>query len=486
MNLRTKNIAIFALTLSGLMMSIPVMGQIVINKSELPSKIGTTIISQYDTTENAVVNVGSPGENQIWNFTQPILGSEITSKVVALESTPYASDFPDGNWVIKYSGGLLDMIYSDIFPQIEGDVYFYQKVGSAHVSILGTGFVSPYLSGSAQFAPPNVILQNLPTQYLDSWITASIFSISKDTTIGGNKHVLALTVNDSAFSIIDAWGKVTIPLGTFDCLRMKSYVFMNEQITLDGVPIRTKKSRIINYNWLVKNLGLVVRVASHTGEQNDNFTIGRIFTRIERVVALPVELSSFDYKVKNNNVFLTWNTVTETNNMGFEIQRKDSKHGEFSKISFVKGFGSSEEPHLYKFVDTILEPGTYYYRLKQINLDGTFEYSKTLEVVTTTPKYIELHQNYPNPFNPITAINYELPQSGHITLEVFNLNGEKIKVLKNAVQTAGTHHAIWDGTNNYGQSVSSGIYICHMEFSGTSDVSGKKYFVKNKKMILAR
>ncbi len=485
MNQNTKKLAIFIIIFSFFAITIPGLGQIVINENELPSRIGTTMISQYDTTENAIVDVGYPGENQTWNFTQEISGSELSSQVVPLESTPFASDFPDGNWVIKYSGGLLDMIYSDIFPQIKGDVYFYQNIGQAHVLILGTGFVSPYLSGSAQFAPPNVILQSLPTQYLDSWITTSIFSISKDTTIGGNTHVFTLTVNDSAFSIIDAWGKVTIPSGIFNCLRMKSYVFMNEQITLDGVPIRTKKSRIINYNWLAKNLGLIVRVASHTGESNDNFTNARIFTRLDRVVALPVELSSFDFKVRNNNVFLTWRTVTETNNLGFEIERK-SPENTFSKISFIKGFGTSEEPHNYNFADKKLRSGTYYYRLKQINLDGTFNYSKTIEVVITNPKYIELQQNYPNPFNPITAINYELPQSGHVTLKVFNLSGKKIKLLENAVKEAGTHHVIWDGTNDYGRSVSSGIYICHMEFSNRSDTPGKKYFVKNMEMILTR
>jgi len=485
MDQSTKNLAILIVILSVMTITIPGLGQIAINENELPSQIGTTLISQYDTTENAIIDVGSPGENQTWNFTQTILGSELTSQVIPLESTPFASDFPDGNWVIKYSGGLLDMIYSDIFPQIKGDVYFYQNIGQTHVLILGTGFVSPYLSGSALFAPPNVILQSLPTQYLDSWVTTSIFSISKDTTIGGNTHVFALTVNDSAFSIIDAWGKITIPMGTFDCLRMKSYVFMNEQITLDGIPIRTKNSRIINYNWLAKNLGLIVRVASHTGESNDNFSSARIFTRLERIVALPVELSSFDSKVRNNNVFLTWSTATETNNLGFEIERK-SPGNTFSKVSFIKGSGTSEEPHVYNFIDKKLMPGTYHYRLKQINFDGTFNYSKTIGVEITTPNCIKLRQNYPNPFNPITAINYELPQSGHVTLKVFNLSGKKIKLLENAIREAGTYNVIWDGTNDYGRSVSSGIYICHMEFSSTSDTPGKKYFVKNMKMILAR
>ena len=217
--------------------------QILISKETLPTNLGTRLVSLHDTTEHAIVNVGSLGENQTWNFTQPISGIEITTEVVDLNSTPFASDFPSSNWVIKYSNGLLDMIYSDIFPQIKGDVYFYQELTEADVKILGTGFVSSFVSGAALFNPPNVILELVPTQYQDTWVTNSNFTISKDTTILGVPGTFALTVHDTAYSFIDAWGKVTIPLGTFDCLRMKSYIFMDERVTFNGIPVKTKKAR---------------------------------------------------------------------------------------------------------------------------------------------------------------------------------------------------------------------------------------------------
>ncbi len=265
--------------------------QIVISPDELPSVLGTILASSHDTTEHAIVDVGSPGANQSWTFTQAITGIEIITEVVDLHSTPFAADFPNADWVIKYSDGLLDLIYSDVFPQIKGDVYFYQNITPTNVEILGTGFVSSFVSGAALFEPPNVILELLPTQYEDSWVTYSIFTISKDTTIFGIPGTLTLTVNDSAYSAIDAWGQVTVPLGTYDCLRMKSYVFMDEKVTFNGATIKTKVARIINYNWLVEDLGLLVRVASHTAEFNDNFTDARLFTRLDRVDALPVGVS---------------------------------------------------------------------------------------------------------------------------------------------------------------------------------------------------
>lgn len=268
------------LTGVGVFNSRPVFAQIVITEKGLPSALGTAWVTLNDTTEHAVVDVGLSGENKTWEFTQPITGVEFSQEVVALDSTPFASDFPDANWVIRYNGGLLDLIYSDIFPSIEGDVYFYHKITPGDVIILGSGFISTFLSGAVIFQPPNIILNVLPAQYQDSWITESIFSITKDTTISGIPSQMTLSVHDSAYWVIDAWGTVTIPMGTFPCLRMKSYVTMNEQVTLNQIPIKIQRTRIINYNWLTEDYGLLVRIASHTGELNDNFTDARLFTRL--------------------------------------------------------------------------------------------------------------------------------------------------------------------------------------------------------------
>ena len=169
---------------------------------------------------------------------------------------------------------------------------------------------------------------------------------------------------------------------------------------------------------------------------------------------VPVELTSFNASVKNNSVELTWITATETNNSGFEIERS-TDNVNFMKIGFIKGNGTSSEFHAYNFADKKLSsPGKFYYRLKQINLDGTFEYSKTINVSIGTPGKFELSQNYPNPFNPTTTISFQLPEKALVTLKVYNILGQEVAVLLNGKKEAGSYQV-----NFNGNSLASGIYI---------------------------
>jgi len=175
-------------------------------------------------------------------------------------------------------------------------------------------------------------------------------------------------------------------------------------------------------------------------------------------VALPVELTSFSANAGNGQVMLTWVTESETNNFGFDIERSEDGI-DFQKIGFVEGKGTTIVPQQYVFVDEKLAPGTYYYRLKQIDLDGAFEYSDAINVTVTPPKEFALAQNYPNPFNPTTTIRYDLPVSSHVVLTVYNILGKEVKTLVDAEQSAGIKTVVWDGTNKIGEPVSSGVYI---------------------------
>lgn len=171
--------------------------------------------------------------------------------------------------------------------------------------------------------------------------------------------------------------------------------------------------------------------------------------------AVPVELSSFTASVKGNNIVLHWTTVTETNNLGFEIERSQDKVN-FTKIGFVAGAGTCIIPHSYLFADFNLPAGTHYYRLKQIDSDGTFEYSDITEAVVVAPASFYLSQNYPNPFNPTTGIVFSLLSPSEVQLIIYNSLGQEVARLADGYFTAGKHSVQWDGD------MPGGVYFYRM------------------------
>jgi hypothetical protein len=180
------------------------------------------------------------------------------------------------------------------------------------------------------------------------------------------------------------------------------------------------------------------------------------------VYIVPVELTSFTAHAINDGVELNWTTATETNNQGFEVERK-SANGEFEKAGYVAGFGTTTEPRSYSFADIKLSSGIYTYRLKQIDFDGSFSYSTEVNVDVTTPIEYALEQNYPNPFNPSTTIKYSIPEDGFVKLSVYNLLGEEVTTLVNNVQKAGRYEVVFDAS-----SLASGIYVYRLESSNFS------------------
>jgi hypothetical protein len=190
--------------------------------------------------------------------------------------------------------------------------------------------------------------------------------------------------------------------------------------------------------------------------------------------ALPVELISFDVKPVQNDVILSWSTATETNNHGFEIQRRVFK-GNFQTIAFINGNGTSAEKHYYTFTDKNPEAGEYSYRLRQSDFNGHSEYSKEVAVKGGLPVKFELVQNYPNPFNPNTTITFALAADSRVTMKIYNIIGQELSVLVNGDLSAGKHSIEFDGTG-----YPSGIYLCRLEASG----SNGSYYSAARKMVL--
>ncbi len=180
---------------------------------------------------------------------------------------------------------------------------------------------------------------------------------------------------------------------------------------------------------------------------------------------LPVELVSFSADLKDNSAELFWETATEKNNLGFEIQRAAGvsdgisySQSEWSKIAFVKGVGTTTTPQSYSYVDHSINSGKYFYRLKQIDFDGSYTFSNSVEVNSNTPMEFRLNQNYPNPFNPETNISFRISEKMHIKLSVFNILGEQVTVLINKVMEAGKHQIKFAPGNN----VPAGIYFAEL------------------------
>jgi Peptidase family M1 domain/Peptidase M1 N-terminal domain/Secretion system C-terminal sorting domain len=185
---------------------------------------------------------------------------------------------------------------------------------------------------------------------------------------------------------------------------------------------------------------------------------------------LPVELVSFTGRSENGNIILEWTTATEINNLGFEIQRS-LDNNQFNTIGFVEGNGTSTERNEYSFVDEGFQ-GKIYYRLKQIDFNGTFSYSDVIEINGVTVTTIELEQNYPNPFNPSTKIKYQIADAGFVNLRVYDVLGNEVSTLINKDMQAGSYEVEFNASN-----LPSGIYYYTLNTGSYS---------QTKKMILLK
>jgi len=179
---------------------------------------------------------------------------------------------------------------------------------------------------------------------------------------------------------------------------------------------------------------------------------------------VPVELTSFTANYFGNAVELNWSTSTETNNLGFAVERKTT-NTDWSEIGFVSGNGTTTEPNFYSYSDNSLSSDKYYYRLKQQDFDGSFEYSNIIEIDVTTVSEFVLKQNYPNPFNPSTTIEFNIPEQGLVNLSVYNLLGEKVATLVNTQMESGAHKVDFNASV-----LASGIYLVKMTSGNFSDV----------------
>lgn len=199
--------------------------------------------------------------------------------------------------------------------------------------------------------------------------------------------------------------------------------------------------------------------------------------------ALPVELSSFAASIgSGRDVTLNWTTATEVNFAKFVVERTVKGANAWSQVATVNAAGNSNSEKAYVYTDKKLNTGSFEYRLKMVDNDGTYSYSNsTVEATVAKPKNFEMSQNYPNPFNPTTRVDYQLAEDAHVVVEVYNITGQKVAQVLNEQQAAGYY--TMQVNSNITSSLASGIYLYRIAAVGnTSDAK----FVSIKKMILMK
>lgn len=214
----------------------------------------------------------------------------------------------------------------------------------------------------------------------------------------------------------------------------------------------------------------------HPNEQGGiNVIIPSVLPVIENALRdkdfLPVEVTSFSVKIFEDVAVLTWETATETNNLGFDVLRK-TEGLNFEKIGFVKGHGSSAVNHLYSFSDKPKSSGIFYYCLRQLDYNGSAYYSKAVRISFLFPDSFVLEQNYPNPFNSTTNISYSIPVNCLVKIKIYDLLGHEILNLLNENKPAGSYNISFNS-----KLLPSGVYIYELQAGGS---------YKRKKLIVLK
>jgi hypothetical protein len=255
-------------------------------------------------------------------------------------------------------------------------------------------------------------------------------------------------------------------IDTMNTLRVISSMLGFEK--LKGMLLNNSKdtagivSQALNYNLLCDYTGLIAL------EPND--TIHFMVNPFDESL-LSVKVENMNAVQSHNNVTINWTTSTETNNLGFDIERK-FENNIYVKVAFIKGKGTTTIKQTYSFTDNNLSSGNYTYRIKQIDINGSVHYFKEMNVIVGVPTVYSLEQNYPNPFNPSTTIKYQLPKAGFVTLKIYDILGREVALLINEFKVAGRYSIEFNASR-----LPSGVYIYELKSPD---------FTSSKKMMLTK
>jgi hypothetical protein len=232
---------------------------------------------------------------------------------------------------------------------------------------------------------------------------------------------------------------------------------------------------------------------SHNTTTNEFVVSGLTFSRgvvdtlllsdAEDDQSLPVQLMVFSAETNRGKVELHWTTASELGNSYFMIERAEAAELEYAEIGRLDGQGNSSVETEYSFIDENVQVGMkYFYRLLSVDYTGGVHFADRAEVEVLAPAKYSLSQNYPNPFNLSTTVQYELPEAADIDLVVYNILGQEVFTFASIKQTAGYYKLQWNGRNNTGSNVASGMYI--FRFTARGIPSGKQFNKVIKTMLV--
>ncbi|MFZ5519455.1 MAG: FlgD immunoglobulin-like domain containing protein [Candidatus Zhuqueibacterota bacterium] len=530
--------------LVSLLFSGVVSAQFVINANDFPSTPGICIITEDDTVNGIGIDVGLPGANRVWRFDQPYPSTLSRQVLMAPKDTPFSAQFPDANVAVRYDGKLGHIVHSYYFDDISGEIYGYQQLTPGELRIQGFGVDSALARYNEYVADvrgivdiePNVLMHSFPLRYGKTWQSVSDFSVEADTTLFGIPITLSADIKDNVSSVVDGWGTIYLPNASYRTLRVKSYISLQEDLFLNGVQIRSKKTRTINYYWIAQHYGIVARVISYSNEPDDGFLLAKQVSRIHLfnpkielrldsysghrgdIFEIPIHInkvtdlsiSSVQFKIGFDTgklipmEVITRGALTEkwrapeliatTTGVQFKLSGDEPLAGEgvlcylkmqanpnatdygLTAISFDEVKIDKSGPMIVPFPGRfVLLPGNVLTREEQI----AFE-----QLVAGSLAEFRLMQNYPNPFNSLTTIGYQLPSNSTVTLQIFDMQGRLIHTLAQGTQPAGQHFLNWDGRDGFANLVASGTYYYRIDVAPNETTQQTLSFVK--KLILLK
>ncbi len=442
------------------------------------------ILTFHDDAQTVSMAIGGPGATA-WDFEGLTTTSLRYLQSVPVGSTAYADSFPGARFA------LLDTAFSVSFVQppyglvtLDGSGYTYYGLegGLLNSGFEGAGLVYLGTGGytNAQGHWLNTPASKefaLPIQYTTTWTSSFTETMAGAawTGFGWLPFPPVTTTHSIAYSV-DAYGPCQFPTGMVrDAIRIRK---------VDTYAKGAEGGVRVGYIVMAKNGGTVQWTMSDINATSGTVDVSNVRWWPGLDIPVPIELSEFAAeRLVGGIVALKWTTISETDNFGFFIQRRGAGEKDFADLSgsFVAGHGTTIVPQQYSFRDGSAPAEECWYRLKQLDLDGTLHFSDPVrvggagKVPDPLPASHELAQNFPNPCNPTTTIRYGLPERGHVQLTVYNAIGQQVALLQNGEVERGYHEVNFNASG-----LASGVYIYRL----TVGVPGS--FSQNRKMLVLR